>query len=362
MWSRAPRQALARVRVRPEIAIFIAGIYYATTFLTAKRGVADLTPAGYVAIRFGISTLFALPIACKIGWRTSGPNPERLDARRVWTGAVLAGLALGAVSLIGSIAQFAGAQYTSSSNSAFIVGLTVVTVPIIETLVYRRRPSLPVLAAIGITTVGLFLLSGATGVVSKGDLITLAAPVFFGTWMILAGIVARRFPMYVMMTVAYGLGAVVCIAVALTTGVGHITLVAVLCAVIPGVGSVVFDGLNMWALSRIEPSRAGVLFLIEPVTAAAIGFMAGERIGVSGVLGAALMLSGMAIVEVGGRRWEPEALAATTEPAEPKTVLAEVPAPVPEAAAPNGPPGATAPQLTPVPALAPGPVGPPVRV
>ncbi|MFZ4515599.1 MAG: DMT family transporter [Acidimicrobiia bacterium] len=292
--------------------------------MTAKRGVADLTPAGYVAIRFGVSVLVSLSVACRIGWRASGPVPMRLDSSRARMGALLAGLALGAFSLAGSLAHFAGAQYTSSSNSAFIVGLTVITVPIIEVLVSRRRPSTAMLGAIAITTVGLFFLSGATGVVAKGDLITLAAPVFFGLWMVLAGYFTRRFPVYVMMTVSGVFGTAVCLIAAFTTGFGRITLVAVLCAVIPGVLGVAIDGLNMWALARIEPSRAGVLFLIEPLTASAIGFVAGERIGVTGVIGAALMLGGMALVELGGHRRSAPAQAAAAD-----EVGAPVPAGVP---------------------------------
>ena len=58
-----------------------------------------------------------------------------------------------------------------------------------------------------------------------------------------------------------------------------------------GIGcSAVAFSLTVWAQRTIEPSRASLLNLLEPVVAGVIGYAVGERLGASGTSGAALIL------------------------------------------------------------------------
>ena len=60
---------------------------------------------------------------------------------------------------------------------------------------------------------------------------------------------------------------------------------------VTGVGcSAIAFSLSAWAQRIIDPERAGVINLLEPVVAGVIGYFVGERLGVSGYLGAALIL------------------------------------------------------------------------
>ena len=56
--------------------------------------------------------------------------------------------------------------------------------------------------------------------------------------------------------------------------------------------------LQVWGQRRIPPSRAALILLAEPVFAGIAGYVNGERLGSTRVLGAAIILAGIAISEV----------------------------------------------------------------
>ena len=55
--------------------------------------------------------------------------------------------------------------------------------------------------------------------------------------------------------------------------------------------------LQLWGQRFVEPSRAAVILLFEPVVAGIVGFWVGERLGVEGYLGALVILAGIVIAE-----------------------------------------------------------------
>ena len=76
-----------------------------------------------------------------------------------------------------------------------------------------------------------------------------------------------------------------------------------LALVFTGVGcSAIAFCLSTWAQRRVEPSRASLLNLLEPVVAGFVGYWVGERLGVGGYAGAALILVAMTVAESGAWR------------------------------------------------------------
>jgi drug/metabolite transporter (DMT)-like permease len=49
----------------------------------------------------------------------------------------------------------------------------------------------------------------------------------------------------------------------------------------------------------LGPTRTALLLMLEPVSAAVIGFAIGERLGVDGAVGAVLILTGVLLAELG---------------------------------------------------------------
>ena len=101
--------------------------------------------------------------------------------------------------------------------------------------------------------------------------------------------------------------AVCAVPVVLVSGLGHVTGEVVLAAVVTGVVcSALAFTLQLWGQRYVEPSRAAVILLFEPVVAGFVGFLVGERLGVKGYLGALVIFVGIVhrrveVVAVPGR-------------------------------------------------------------
>jgi drug/metabolite transporter (DMT)-like permease len=89
----------------------------------------------------------------------------------------------------------------------------------------------------------------------------------------------------------------------LADGLGDVNTEVVLTVVVTGVGcSAVAFSLSTWAQRTIDPSRASVLNLLEPVVAGIAGYFIGERLGLVGYAGALLILAGILVAERGTHR------------------------------------------------------------
>ena len=198
-----------------------------------------------------------------------------------------------------------GVMYTSVSNAGFIGALSVVTTPILEFIVYRKKPEKKFGVSMVLCLVGLALMTlSETLKPAFGDVICLFAAVFYSVdLMITERAVAdeRVDP--------------------LALGVCDLAVVGVVISVLsvfletpalPGTAKVwaaslflgiVCSGVCLVIQSVFQrhttASRASLIFTLEPVFSAIFAFfLLGERIGVRGYLGAALMLASRVLVEV----------------------------------------------------------------
>ena len=81
-------------------------------------------------------------------------------------------------------------------------------------------------------------------------------------------------------------------------GLGRVTGRVWLAVLVTGVlCSAVAFTLQLWGQRRIEPARAAVILLFEPVVAGFVGYAVGERLGVKGYVGAAVILASILVAE-----------------------------------------------------------------
>jgi drug/metabolite transporter (DMT)-like permease len=289
-------------RFAAEGALVLAAFLFGVTFVLVQDAIEDVTPAGYVTIRFIIGAAVLAPFA----WRIARRNRE--PPGLLWRAGSIAGLLLFA----GYITQTIGLQYTESSTSAFITGLYAIFTPVIEAIVRRRLPPLGVCLGIVVATGGLFLLTGAELTFGRGELLTLACAVAFASWIVYQGGYANRLHAIPFVTVQMAVLAGVSMPFTAATGLGELTGLALFAAAFTGVAcSSAALSLQLYGQRRISPSRAALILLTEPVFAGIVGYLAGERLGALKLTGAAIILVGIAISElVSGREEEEERTAA----------------------------------------------------
>lgn len=282
----------------PEIAIATAAILYGSTFTIVQDALDDLTPSGLNVFRFALGAAVLAPFALTRSWR--GPAPRPTDSRRT---VFVAGLVIGTVATGAYFCQNLGLQHTSTSNSAFITGLFAVTTPVIESIVFRRAPRGAIWVAVVMSVFGLFLLTGAEPSLGFGESVTLVTAVLFGFWFVLIGTFTNRVDVIGLTAVQLAVVAALSLPIALVEGFGTITSEGVLAIALTGIGcSAIAFSLSVWAQRTIDPSRASLLNLLEPVVAGIIGYAVGERLGGVGYLGATLILAAIVVAERGTHR------------------------------------------------------------
>ena len=270
--------------LRAHGAVIVAAVLFGTTFVMVKDAVADVGPVPFLAVRFLVGAVAMAPFAAREP-RTPG----------VWR----AGALCGAVLLAGYVLQTVGLQYTTSSVSAFVTYLLVVMVPVISAFTLRKVPTAPTIAGVVLATVGLFLLTGQGVHLGKGELLTLGCALSFAVHIVLLSYFAPRFgtaELNGVQLLVVGLG---CLVPGFFLGGYHFTGRAWLAALYTGVAvSGAALGLQLWGQRRVGPTRTSLLLMIEPVSAAGLGYAVGDRLGVGGAIGAALILAGIAVAEL----------------------------------------------------------------
>ena len=198
-----------------------------------------------------------------------------------------------------------GVMYTSVSNAGFIGAMTVLFTPLFEFILYRKRPDRKFSFAIVLCLIGIAMLTlNETLKPALGDIICLLVPTFYAVDLMLTEKAVAD-------PEVDGLALGVCdLAV-----VGVVMLVLSLLAETPALpqspkvwASALFLGIFCSGVCLVLQSvyqkdttaaRAGLIFTLEPVFSAVFAFfLLGERLGLKGYLGAALMLISLIVMEI----------------------------------------------------------------
>jgi drug/metabolite transporter (DMT)-like permease len=279
-------------RFRAEGALVVAALLYGITFPLVKDALDDITPFAYLVGRFAIATVVVAPsvIAALL------PPAPRVDRRLLLRVGSIAGLLL----FLGYATQTVGLQYTSPATSAFVTGLYALMTPLVEAVVRRRVPALQVMAGAVVATGGLYLLTGASLDLGRGEWLTLACALLFACHIVYLGAYVRRISPAPFTGMQLAVVTVLCVPPTAVDGVGTITAFAVFAVVFTGIAcSAVALPLQVWGQRRIPASRAALILLAEPVFAGIASWMTGERLDATQLAGAAVILIGIAISEVG---------------------------------------------------------------
>jgi drug/metabolite transporter (DMT)-like permease len=261
---------------------------WGVTFVQVKDAVALYPLFAFLAIRFAIASLALAP---------AGARRVRTLGRGGWAAGVLAGALLGA----GYALQTAGLERTSVSSTGFITGMYVVLTPLLALALFRVRVGTSAWIGVALATAGLALLSGIHGGSVLGDLLVLGGSAVYSLQIVLMERYAPRydaiaFTLVEMLTSFAGL-----LAIALALGqlkVPHGWTVWGALLVTGVFASALAFLAQTWAQRRATATQTALAFSLEPVWAAFFGVtLAGDRLGVLGWLGCAVIMAGIVVAE-----------------------------------------------------------------
>ncbi|MDO8847822.1 MAG: DMT family transporter [Coriobacteriia bacterium] len=307
-----------------QLALIAVAAVWGGTFVVVKDAVSQYPLYAFLALRFAIAVVaFAVVL------------PSSLTRLRRDTLGV--GLLAGVFLTAGYVFQTWGLQGTSASKAAFITGMFVVITPALQALVLRRVPRRTTVLGVVLAVAGLWLLSGGgEGGWTVGDTRVLLCAVAYSAHMIVLGGLGDRHDVRPLTLVQLATVAVVCGVVSVATepiALPSETTVWVALVITGVFASAVAFAVQTYAQRFLSPSKTALILITEPAFGGVFGWIAGERLGVSGLAGSALILSGMVVAEMLGVGTEVGADAVEYEPSvegPPVPLLDEGPETVPE--------------------------------
>lgn len=286
--------------------LLLTTLIWGGTFAATKALLSVLPPMGLLTWRFGLGAiLFCILFAREL---------RRAVRSGIQGKAITHGMLLGFLLFLGFGLQTMGLQFTSSGHSGFITVLYVAITPLLQIITTRRVPSPRVAAGVATVLVGLWSLSAPPGPLTGlfesssfsgfglGDALTLGCAFTFAIYILVLDRVSRESPIAVLTAVqlititilsaGYSLAAEEWKAPAFATDWGLLFFLSFFATV-----------LTTYWQTRYQkdtvPTRAAVIFTLESVFAAivAVLFM-GEHLGTTGIVGGAVIVAGLLIVEV----------------------------------------------------------------
>lgn len=280
----------------PQIALILITIIWGASFITVQYGLNFSSPIIFVAFRFAAAAIAVALISLK-------------SLKTVNLKEIMAGASIGAVIALGYGTQTIGLQSISSSESAFLTALYVPLVPILMWMFFKHRPHFMTGLGTILAFVGLVFLTGngfGSIQLQFGQFITILGSIAIALEIILIGHFAGEVNIRRVTVLQLIFASIFCFIMAPMIGETQLphwnwTLVIILVSL--GIASAVIQLVMNWAQRAVDPSQAAIIYSGEPVWAALIGRIAGERLPFLALIGGALVVLGVVISE-----WRPRFL------------------------------------------------------
>ena len=292
--------------------LFMTAGIWGFAFVAQRMGMEHVGPFTFNAIRFALGALTLTPLLfLKPSWAVVPPSwakPRKpLKGKKASRRMMKASIWLGIFLFLGASFQQMGIVHTTAGKAGFITGLYVVFVPMIGILFGKRTGAGTVIGII-LAATGLYFLSVTGGFnILWGDFLVLISALFWACHVLLIGWLSRRTELIRLAMVQYlicaALSMIVAVAIETTTIMGiQAALIPILYGGICSVG--IAYTLQVIGQKKAHPAHAAIILSMEAVFAALGGWLIlGEVLSTRGMLGAALMLSGILISQLWGMRF-----------------------------------------------------------
>lgn len=288
-----------------EGALLLMTIIWGGTFVIVKESLHDISSMLFISIRFGVA---ALIISVYLLFKKHKLNKN----------AFLSGIFLGVFLFMGFMFQTIGLNYTTATKSGFITGSLVVMVPFLQMLIEKKIPSKGALIGTLLVFTGiLFLSSGGNSIknflselgktFNLGDTLTLICALFFALHVVYMDIISPKHDFWILfaaqlisvsvfaflMSLIFHFTSIEFIKIKLTSNLWIGLLYTSLLA------TCVNFGLQTKFQKVVSPTKAGIIYSFEPIFAAIFAsFILNEKFTNFGLLGSALIFSGLIVSEV----------------------------------------------------------------
>jgi len=288
-----------------DLGLLFVAIVWGCTFVPVQRALHSGDVFSFLFWRFLAASIFTYFACLRFG--------VKFDRGTIGRG-VFCGLML----FCDFSCQTIALDYALSSTVAFILGLNVVIVPFLMLAFFGKKVGPSAFGGAVVALLGLYFLSGASGAVGFGigERLTLISAFAYALHIVFTGVCARKSNLYGFVIVQF-----ICVCVcALIAAVfvphaefeGEIKVLGnlifspnfdfvfalVLTSIFATVAAFVIQ--TMAQNRGVSEIKTVLIFALEPVSAGIMGYAFGEKLSALQILGAALILAGILLSELGG--------------------------------------------------------------
>ncbi|WP_085902290.1 DMT family transporter [Kiloniella majae] len=291
-------------RIQANLILLVAAAIWGSTFVVQHVSMDVIGPMSFTSTRFFLGFLVVLPLALR-EWKKKKDVEKEIPFLVVTRKDLALMCLIGVILFTATIIQQYGIIHTSVTNAGFLTALYVPMVPLLGLIIFRKRPHWITWVAISCSFAGTTLISGvdANLQLGYGDALILTSTIFWGLHVLLVGLVAARTSMpLTLAAIQFFISAIIAavFAIAMETLTLEILKAAFWFIAYAGVLSVgIAFTLQVVGQAHTQPADAALILSMETVFAAIAGaFILGERLEINGMIGCALILSAILMVEV----------------------------------------------------------------
>jgi len=282
--------------LKAHLLLVMVTLIWGATFVVIKEAIKDISPMLFNAVRMTLATACLLVIY----WR----KVMQIDLK-----VFIAGVQVGIFLWLGYEFQTKGLISTTPSRSGFITGVSVVLVPLLMALFWKRKVRAWTAAGVVCAFIGMYFMMVPAGgdtfsSINYGDVLTFGCAISFALQIIFCGEATRHHPFELISFLQTATAMVLMWISVPSLEHPHVTWTKGVIAgiLITGVlGTAVAFTVQAWAQQFTPSTHTALIFSLEPVCAwITSAVVLHERLGMRGGAGAALILTGVLVSELLG--------------------------------------------------------------
>ncbi|MBZ4672502.1 MAG: drug/metabolite transporter [Deferribacteraceae bacterium] len=275
-----------------DLSLLFISLVWGSTFIIVKESIEKVDPSLFISYRFLIASLILSPFLII---RRNKVNKE----------SVLAGLSMGSVLFTVFYFQTFALKYITASVTGFLTGIYTLFVPILSYVFLHKKPYPTSIAAVILSTIGLYLISfQGNFTFGIGESFAIINAFGIAIHIILTDYYSKKYDTIILTSVQIIVVAFLSIIFTFASGIDikiQPEKDTIFALILTGFLATVVAFFIQTAMQKYTtPTKAAILFTLEPVSSAFFGYLIGKEVlAFNQYIGASIIIIAMLVSEVG---------------------------------------------------------------